>query len=138
MRFGILGALEVLRDGQTLELGGPQPRTVLALLLTASGRIVPSDVIIDALWGETPPASAAGTLQSYISRLRRALEPERARGSSESTLAYEPPGYRLLVDEDDVDFRRFERLAGEGPDMLDAGVPFYGRQPIKTLIDELL
>ena len=115
MRFGLLGNLEVRGDDDVpVDLGGVQPRRVLALLLAASGRVVPVDRVIEELWGDEVPASASGTLQSYISRLRRVLEPDRQRGVQAKVLIWEPPGYRLVVDADDVDFRRFERLAREG------------------------
>ena len=98
MRYGLLGNLEVRRDDGTLaDLGGIQPRRVLALLLAASGRVVPVDAVIDELWGDDVPASASGTLQSYISRLRRAIDPERTgsgrcwRGSRPATGSTSPP-----------------------------------------------
>src|SRR6188472_1529018 len=120
VRYGLLGNLEVRRDDGTLaDLGGIQPRRVLALLLAASGRVVPVDAVIDELWGDDVPASASGTLQSYISRLRRAIDPERS--GSGQVLTWEPPGYRLDVPADEVDFRRFERLAREGRELLDDG-----------------
>ena len=119
MQFGILGSLSVLDDdGRALDLGGNQSRTVLAVLLTAAGRVVTAEALVDAIWGEDPPASAPGTLQSYISRLRRGLEPDRARGADARILLWEPPGYRLAVDAADVDFRRFEALADEGRALL--------------------
>jgi DNA-binding SARP family transcriptional activator len=122
MRFGLLGSLAVLDDeGRALELGGNQSRTVLAVLLAAAGRVVTAEALVDAIWGEEPPASAPGTLQSYISRLRRELEPDRARGADARILLWEPPGYRLAVDAADVDFRRFEALADEGRALLAAG-----------------
>ena len=108
MRFGLLGSLEVVDDdGTPVDVGGAQPRTVLALLLAANGRVVPVDTLLDALWGDDPPPSAAGTVQSYISRLRRSLEPVRAPGAAATVLVREPPGYRLAVDAAAVDARRF-------------------------------
>lgn len=122
MQFGLLGSLAVLDDaGRPLDLGGNQSRTVLAALLAAAGRVVTAEALVDILWGEDPPASAPGTLQSYISRLRRELEPDRARGAGATVLLWEPPGYRLAVDAGDVDFRRFEALADEGRALLAAG-----------------
>src|SRR5688572_19550794 len=118
MRFGLLGSLSVLDDaGRPLDLGGNQSRTVLAVLLGAAGRVVTAEALVDILWGEDPPASAPGTLQSYISRLRRELE----RGGVARILLWEPPGYRLAVEAGDVDFRRFEALADEGRTLLAAG-----------------
>jgi DNA-binding SARP family transcriptional activator/tetratricopeptide (TPR) repeat protein len=122
LRFGVLGSLEVITDsGDVADLGGTQPRTLLAMLLVASGRIVPVDALIEEIWGERVPDSAGSTLQSYISRLRRELEPERSRGAPSRLLVWEPPGYKLDVQPDDVDFRRFERLADEGRERLRAG-----------------
>ncbi len=122
MQFGVLGNLEVLDDdGNPVELGGTQPRTALAMLLAASGRIVPVDVLFRGIWGDRIPDSAAGTLQSYVSRLRRELEPGRARGRDARVLVWEPPGYRLVVEPDAVDFRRFERLLDDGTARLAEG-----------------
>jgi DNA-binding SARP family transcriptional activator len=113
MRFSVLGPLQVVDDeGALVDLGGRQPRTTLALLLVAAGRPVAVDALIDAIWGPEPPASAAGTLQSYISRLRRRI------GSA--ALVFDDVGYRLEVDPDLVDHLRFERLADEGRARLDA------------------
>lgn len=114
MRFGILGRVEVVaEDGHTVDLGGAQPRVVLATLLVARGRVVPTDSILEAVWGNGPPVSAHGSLQTYVSRLRRVLGPHE--------IVWESPGYRLSVDPDDVDAWRFERLAGEGRTALAQG-----------------
>lgn len=122
MQFRVLGAFEVEDDaGQPVEIRGNQARLVLAVLIAAEGRTVRADALLDALWGDDQPSSASGTLQSYLSRLRRALEPDRARGAAPQTLLTEGPGYRLVVDADQVDFRRFERLAAEGRSQLQAG-----------------
>lgn len=122
MRFGLLGSLLVLDDGgRALDLGGNQSRAVVAVLLAAAGRVVTADALVAALWGEDPPASAPGTLQSYISRLRRELEPGRARGADAQVLLWEPPGYRLAAGAADVDFRLFEIRADEGRALLTAG-----------------
>ena len=124
MRFGLLGSLEVCDDGgELLSIGGSQPRTVLAALLAAEGRAVSAEALIEAIWGEDPPASAAGTLQTYVSRLRRALEPGRSPRDPAALLLSEPTGYRLAVPGEAVDFRRFEHLADEGRAALDAGRP---------------
>ena len=104
MRFSVLGPLRVLDDdGSTLDLGGRQPRLMVAMLLVADGRSVSVDSLTDLLWGDEPPASATGTLHSNVSRLRRRL------GSQ--TLVLDDYGYRLRVDPADVDHLRFGRLA---------------------------
>jgi DNA-binding SARP family transcriptional activator len=121
LEFRLLGNLEVVIDGAPIDVGGAQPRTVLAMLLVAEGRVVPAESIISALWGDSPPDSAAGTLQSYVSRLRRALVPGGARGEAAKVLAWDPPGYKLTVAVDALDTRRFESLAERGRVALLAG-----------------
>ena len=73
------------------------------------------------IWGDAPPASANGTLQTYVSRLRRIVEP--AGGE----LAFDETGYRLVVDPDDVDLHRFERLADRGHALLGDAQPAAAR-----------
>jgi DNA-binding SARP family transcriptional activator len=92
-----------------------QPRVVLALLVAAEGRIVATDTLVDVVWPDEPPVSASGTLQTYVSRLRKSLA---AVGAS---IVREPAGYRLEVDRDEVDLYRFEALADAGRAALDAG-----------------
>ena len=123
MEFRLLGSLEVIIDGASVDVGGTQPRTVLAMLLVAGGRMVPAESIIQALWGHNPPDSAAGTLQSYVSRLRRVLVPGATRGEAGKVLAWEPPGYKLVVGAKALDAHRFEALADQGRGLLLAGDP---------------
>jgi DNA-binding SARP family transcriptional activator len=80
MRFKVLGPLEVEADNGPVALGGPKERLLLALLLTRPNQVVPVDALVQGLWGEHPPLTAAKTLQSHVKRLRRVLEPGRARG----------------------------------------------------------
>src|SRR6478736_4373881 len=104
MRFRVLGPLEVTDpEGTALDLGSPKLRALLTLLLLDAGRVVPLDRIIDQLWGDEPPASATGTLQSYVSHLRRLLEPERGPRQPATVILTRPPGYVAQADEDDLD-----------------------------------
>ena len=89
--FRILGPLEVVVDGAPIELRGRKQRALLALLLLRANEIVPADVLIEELWGGTPPETAANTLQVYISQLRKALAVENG------ILATQGPGYRLSL-----------------------------------------
>lgn len=119
MWFGILGAMEVrLTDGTPVAIGGPRVRALLALLLLDPGQVVTPERLIDGLYGEEPPSGAANALQSQVSRLRRGLRTETAAGD---LVEFHPAGYRLVVDPDDVDAHRFERLAREGRRALNAG-----------------
>ena len=74
LRFTVLGPLRAWRGDTEVDLGTPQQQAVLAVLLLAEGRQVPRDALVDALWGQEPPKTAAGTVRTYVSRLRRCLE----------------------------------------------------------------
>jgi DNA-binding SARP family transcriptional activator len=100
--FRILGPVEAWDDGAQLQLGGPKQRAVLALLLLDAGRVVSTDRLIDALWGERPPATAATSLQNFISQLRKVVGAD--------VLATKPPGYRLQLEPEQLDLERFRRL----------------------------
>lgn len=128
MRYLVLGPVAVLDGKVPLELGGAQPRRFLALLVASAGRAVPTDTIIDALWGDSPPDAAAGTLQTYVSRLRRVLEPERGRQEAPKVLVHDPLGYRLDVPADEVDHLRFEAMADRARSLLAAGDVAVARQ----------
>jgi DNA-binding SARP family transcriptional activator len=134
VEFRLLGSLEVIIDGASVDVGGTQPRTVLAMLLVAGGRMVPAESIIEALWGHNPPDSAAGTLQSYLSRLRRVLVPGGTRGEAAKVLAWDPPGYKLVVGAQALDAHRFEALADQGRGLLLAGDP----EGARAVLDDAL
>ncbi|GII60088.1 hypothetical protein Skr01_01730 [Sphaerisporangium krabiense] len=93
-----------------LDLGGQRQQAVLARLLVAGGRSVPMSVLIDELWPGDPPSQALSTIQGYVSRLRRALEPDRAPREEAAVLVSAPPGYALRTDPDTVDSWLFENL----------------------------
>ncbi|TQM01727.1 AfsR/SARP family transcriptional regulator [Pseudonocardia kunmingensis] len=99
--------------GQAVDLGGPKQRALLATLVAADGRAVSVERLIDLLWGEDPPAKALVSLQSYVARLRRVLEPDRDARAPARTLVTRAPGYALLLDGHDVDARRFARLLAD-------------------------
>jgi len=109
MEFRILGPLEVGLDGPPFAAKGRKPRALLALLLLHRNKTVPAERLIDDLWGESPPATAANTLQVYVSQLRKLVEDRLVR---------EDPGYRLHVEPGELDAERFEGLAGEGASAL--------------------
>ncbi|MGW5259942.1 BTAD domain-containing putative transcriptional regulator [Microbispora sp. NPDC004025] len=108
--FRALGPFEAIAGGETLDLGGQRQQAVLARLLVAGGRAVPVSVLIDELWPGGPPAQALSTIQGYVSRLRRALEPHRAPREEAGVLVSAPPGYALRAKVEDVDSWRFEHL----------------------------
>jgi DNA-binding SARP family transcriptional activator len=103
--FRILGSLEVRDDETPLGLGGAKDRAVLAILLLQAGRVVSRDSLIDAVWGEHPPATAAKSLRNSISQLRKLLGAE--------AVVTRAPGYTLPLAANQLDLDRFERLVGE-------------------------
>jgi peptide/nickel transport system substrate-binding protein len=102
VEFRILGPFEAARSGRVLELPAGKPRALLAVLLLRRGEVVSVDTLVDELWGETPPQTAAKNVQGYVARLRRAL--------GDGLLATRSPGYALQLDDGALDSARFEAL----------------------------
>jgi DNA-binding SARP family transcriptional activator/tetratricopeptide (TPR) repeat protein len=113
MQFLVLGPLEVVAEGHPVALPAAKQRALLAALLADVNRVVSADRLIEDLWEGRPPPSAAKTLQTYVSQLRRQLEPGIPPGAWR-TLQTVDGGYRLNVDRDRLDAARFERLVYEG------------------------
>jgi DNA-binding SARP family transcriptional activator len=101
----LLGPLEARVGGAPAALGGPKQRALLALLALHANDVVPLDVLVDQLWDDRPPRTAPAYVQNCVHRLRRGLGAE--------SLETRAPGYRLRIDPDAVDARRFERLVRE-------------------------
>jgi DNA-binding SARP family transcriptional activator len=120
LRFCVLGPLEVRRDDRTVDIGSAMVRTLLARLLLDAGRVVSVARLIDDLWDGAPPPSAHATLQSYVSHLRRALEPGRVARDAPSVVITRAPGYLLQVDDGTVDAQLFDRDLEEARKLLDA------------------
>ena len=99
--FRILGPLEVDRDGEPVELTGQRQRAALVLLLLEANRVVPAERLLNALWGEQPPRTAATSLRNTVSQLRKQLGPQ--------TIETRAPGYLLRAGDDCIDVARFER-----------------------------
>jgi WD40 repeat protein/DNA-binding SARP family transcriptional activator len=110
MQIHLLGPVEVSADHEHVPLGGPKPRALLAMLALEAGSTVPAERLIDGLWGDEPPATAAKMVQLYVSHLRKAMA---AHGENDA-IATRGRGYQLQLGRDRVDVGRFERLLAQG------------------------
>jgi DNA-binding SARP family transcriptional activator len=119
---GILGAAEARLDGQPVDLGTRKQRALLAALAMHRGRPVLPDVIVDLLWGDAPPTAVSATLQGYVARLRRALEPDRPARAPSEILVTQQTGYALLLPDNALDAARFESVVSEAHRRLGGGV----------------
>jgi DNA-binding SARP family transcriptional activator len=105
--FRILGPVSVFRDGRELEIGFPKHRLVMAVLLVDAGHPVRTGLLMERLWGASPPATARSALYTYIAQLRTAL------GQLGIELAKRGNGYILEIDQGRVDMHRFRALLAE-------------------------
>jgi len=107
LRFELLGAVRVLRDGQEIDLGPAKQRAVLAVLLLNAGRAVPTDRIVDAVWGDGPPENGPNVVQKYVAGLRRALDPDRSPRTPGELISLTGGGYLVHVASDALDVAQF-------------------------------
>src|SRR3954447_21170811 len=117
MDFAILGPLQALDEGREVPLGGSKQRALLAVLLLHANETLTTDQVIDELWGERPPATAAKTVQVHVSRLRKAL----AGANGGGVVLTREHGYELQLEPDRLDSHRFERLVAGAPRRRRAG-----------------
>ena len=108
MDFRLLGPLEVAEHDRSVVLGGVKQRALLAVLLLHANDVVSTEQLVDEVWGESPPATVAKSIQVYVSRLRKQI--------GEGRLVTRAPGYLLRVDPSELDVACFERLAAEAED----------------------
>ncbi|WP_276204632.1 BTAD domain-containing putative transcriptional regulator [Amycolatopsis vancoresmycina] len=113
--------MKAFRGDEELDLGSAHRRTVLAALAMYPNRTVSREELIDAVWGEAPPQSAQGSIYTYVSGLRRALEPGRAKGEGPQLLASIGSGYSLRLDAGAIDVHRFEALREQAQRRQEAG-----------------
>jgi predicted ATPase/DNA-binding SARP family transcriptional activator len=114
LEFGVLGPLEVVRDGGPFVVPARRHRALLTRLVLGRGQVVPATELIAALWDEKPPTRASHALQVHVSRVRALL------GSVGGCLVTQAPGYLLALPAEAVDAERFEdglrRAAQLGPE----------------------
>ena len=108
LRFRLLGELDAWDGNRCVNLGHRKQRAVLATLLLRNDQVVSRDTLIDALWGDAAPRSATNVIQTYIARLRRALEPGVAGHGRGRLLATSAGGYRISADPALIDVFAFQ------------------------------
>ncbi|MGC4815360.1 BTAD domain-containing putative transcriptional regulator [Micromonospora sp. DT228] len=140
MEFRVLGAVEAWAQSARIDLGGRQPRLVLAVLLLEPNRLTSMDRLIDLVWGQEPPRSARGTVQALISRLRAALR----QAGAPVELIGRGPGYLLRVDPLAVDAHQFTALVAQARivdddtavDLFDQALALWRGEPLADVADE--
>jgi predicted ATPase/DNA-binding SARP family transcriptional activator len=127
VEYGILGPLELLDDGRPVALSAPKQRALLLCLLLRANEVVSADALIDAVWGERPPSSAAKVVQVYVSQLRRAL--------GEGAIETRAPGYVMALEPEQLDAARFERLLASGRQAMAAANPALAAALLRRGLD---
>jgi DNA-binding SARP family transcriptional activator/Flp pilus assembly protein TadD len=136
LRFAVLGPVRAWRGDEELDLGSPQQRAVLAALLLRRGRLVTVGELADAVWGEAPPATAVPVLRTYVSRLRKALEPERRAGRTPGVIASLADGYVAHVADVAVDVGVFEERVAEARERRAAGEWSAAAESLRAALDD--
>ena len=133
MDFAVLGPLRVTASDGPIDVPGVKERTLLANLIADAGRLVPCATLVEGLWGNQPPRSAVKSLQTYVSRLRNVLEPDRT--AEPVLLVTNGPGYRLAVPKTAVDAERFVVLADSGRRSLADQRPDLAVRTLRTALE---
>ncbi len=123
MRYRILGPLEIWSDGRWISFNRTKWRVLLSVLLCAPNQVVSADRLLEELWGAELPRSARKLLQGYVSQLRKSLDVSMTSAVATHKWGYQAHGYQLLVQPDEVDSQRFERLFARGRAALAANLP---------------
>jgi DNA-binding SARP family transcriptional activator/predicted RNA-binding Zn ribbon-like protein len=127
MDFRLLGPFDALVDGRPIQVGTRrQERLLLAVLLLAEDRVVPTERLIDLLWdGTSAPRSARAAIHTYVGRLRQTLAPYGVQ------IVTQGAGYVIEAGPHTVDATRFADLARR------AGVALDPTERIRLLGDAL-
>jgi DNA-binding SARP family transcriptional activator/Flp pilus assembly protein TadD len=134
-RIAVLGPVRAWIGDRELTPGPPAQRAVLALLAMALPRPVSREELVDALWGDSAPLSAANVVQTHVKHLRRILEPDRRVRGPSRWLVTVGAGYALRIPVDSVDIGRFRRLASAAAGALRAGAPAEATDLLGAALD---
>jgi tetratricopeptide (TPR) repeat protein/DNA-binding SARP family transcriptional activator len=121
LQLRALGPVEAVVGGESADLGPPMQRALFGCLLSRVDQPVAVDTLIEELWSGEPPAAAMASLLTYVSNLRRVLEPHRSPRAPAVVLRTRAPGYLLDSRRAEVDFHRFSGHATTGHEALARG-----------------
>ncbi|MEZ0071270.1 BTAD domain-containing putative transcriptional regulator [Planotetraspora sp. GP83] len=129
LRFELLGPVRAWRGDVEIELGSPQQRAILAILLLQAGTPASADQLVTAIWGGAPPPAAIGMVRSYVSRLRRVLDP----GHPATVIESLGGGYAVRAEE--LDLTEFHRQLGVAREARRAGDAPAAATALRTALD---
>lgn len=112
MRFQVLGPM----TASVVLPSAAQPRRLLAVLLARAGQFVGRDTLVDELWPDGAPSSAAAIVQVTVSKLRKTLSPGLGAAEAGQRLLSGPRGYALAVEPGELDADDFLGLLSSGAD----------------------
>ncbi|PRY29542.1 BTAD domain-containing putative transcriptional regulator [Pseudosporangium ferrugineum] len=121
LRVSVLGPVRAWLGDREIDLGPARQRALFAVLAASNGRLVSRDELIEGIWGDSPPATATGSVYTYISGLRRSLAPKDDPRSGHELLTSGPSGYALRLLPGDLDSERFAALCAEAAELQAAG-----------------
>jgi DNA-binding SARP family transcriptional activator len=123
VQWRALGLVEAVVAGRLVDLGPPRQRALFGLLLSRVDRPVAVDAVIEELWSGEPPAAAVASVWSYVSNLRRTLEPDRPPRAPATVLCTRGPGYVLNSQGVEFDVHQFIKHGAAGRAALNSGDP---------------
>jgi DNA-binding SARP family transcriptional activator/tetratricopeptide (TPR) repeat protein len=130
LRVGVLGPVTVWRGGREVTAGQPRQLAVLGVLASRANRVVSRGELVDAVWGDQPPASVDSGIYTYVAGLRRVLEPDRPRRDPDRSrrapgrvLVSSGGGYLLRLDPGGLDAKQFEESLGRSRGLRASGDP---------------
>jgi DNA-binding SARP family transcriptional activator/class 3 adenylate cyclase len=132
--FLLLGPLEARQRDRLLRLGSIKHRMLLAKLLLHANQVVSTDELIEAVWGEEPPPTVRQSLQNHVAALRKTIEVGNGSAPPRMLLTRDP-GYLLMVDPEQLDLHRFQRLDRSGRQALAEGDPATAADLLREALD---
>jgi DNA-binding SARP family transcriptional activator/tetratricopeptide (TPR) repeat protein len=121
LRVGVLGPVMAWYDDQELPVGQPRQQAVLGILAMRANRVISRGELVDAVWGQDPPASAEGGIYTYVAGLRRVIEPNRSLRGPGRVLVSSGAGYVLHLVPGQPDAVAFEQGQGRARQLRQAG-----------------